>query len=79
MFSVSIRVDWNRQPVSVHAENPEILEGLILHLRNQHNLKKRSIVMEDRENGGHLFFIYQVCDPRWILEFIEQQDEGNNG
>lgn len=26
--------------------------------------------MEDRENGGYLFFIYQPCDPRWIAEFI---------
>lgn len=76
---MTIRVDWDRQPVSVHADDAQVLERLILHLRNQHNLKKRSIVMDDRENGGHLFFIYQVCDPRWILEFIEQDRGENDG
>ena len=76
---MSIRVDWDRQPVSVHAERAEVLERLILHLRNQHNVKKRSIVMDDRENGGYLFFIYQVCDPRWILDFIKQGGDENNG
>jgi hypothetical protein len=68
---VSIRVDWDRQPVSVHSDDAAVLERLILFLRNQHNVKKRSIVMPDREDGGFLFFIYQVCDPRWIVAFLE--------
>ena len=68
---MSVRVYWDRTPVSVHSESREDLAGLIMHLRNVHNLKKRSIIMDDREEGGFLFFIYQPCDPRWIGEFFE--------
>jgi len=25
--------------------------------------------MADREEGGYLFFLYQACNPQWILEF----------
>ena len=53
---VPIWVDWDRQPVSVHGEEQESLEALILHLRQQHNLRKRSLVMPDRENGGSSSF-----------------------
>jgi len=42
----------------------------MMHLRNVHNVRKRSIIMPDREEGGFLFFIYQVCDPRWIAEYL---------
>lgn len=67
---MALRVNWDRTPVSVHHDSKEVLELLILHLRNKHGLRKRSIVMEDREEGpGHLFFLYQPCDPRWIAEF----------
>ena len=48
----------------------DVLEALILHLRNSHGVRRRSIVMEDREEGpGFLFFLYQACDPRWIASF----------
>jgi len=68
---VALRVNWDRTPVSVHHESKALLELLILHLKNKHGLRKRSIVMEDREEGpGYLFFLYQACDPRWIAEFI---------
>lgn len=47
-----------------------MLEALILFLRNSHGVRRRSIVMEDREEGpGFLFFLYQPCDPRWIASF----------
>ena len=49
-------VDWDRQPVSVHGDDRGELEALISHLKSQHNLRKRSLVMDDRENGGFLFF-----------------------
>ena len=65
-------------PVSVHSDDREELESLIRVLRQQHNLRKRSIVMDDREDGGFLFFIYQVCDPRWIVEFLNQQAGGES-
>ena len=68
---VKIWVDWERQPVSVHSESSEHLEALILHLRQQHNVRKRSLVMPDREQGGFLFFLYQSCDPRWIAAFLD--------
>jgi hypothetical protein len=79
VFLLPIRVDWDRQPVSVHSEDPALLERLSLFLRNQHNLKKRSIVMPDREGGGFLFFIYQVCDPRWIAAFLDDITGDDNG
>jgi len=68
---VPVRVNWDRTPVSVHHQSKEILEELILHLRNKFGIRKRSLVMVDREEGGHLFFLYQPCNPRWILECEE--------
>jgi hypothetical protein len=67
---VSVRVDWNRNPVSVHSEDKEELELLVNFLKSKYSIRKRSLVMEDREEGGFLFFLYQPCDPRWVLEFI---------
>ena len=67
---MAVRINWDRHPVSVHSEIKDELESLILYLKNKHSIRKRSLVMEDREEGGFLFFIYQPCDPRWIMEFI---------
>ncbi len=67
---MSVRIDWDRHPVSVHSDVKDELERLIVFLKNKYSVRKRSLVMEDRENGGYLFFIYQPCDPRWIAEFI---------
>lgn len=66
---MAVRVNWDRTPVSVHHDDESLLNALILHLRNKHGVRKRSLVMKDRDEGGFLFFIYQACDPRWILEF----------
>lgn len=66
-----VRVNWDRNPVSVHHENKDVLEALILYLRNKFEIRKRSLVMEDREEGGFLFFLYEPCNPRWILEYEE--------
>ena len=68
-------VDWNRTPVSVHGPSKNQLELLILHLRNNHNVRRRSLVMPDREQGGFLFFLYQACNPLWIAEFIDSMEE----
>lgn len=68
-----LRIQWDRNPVSVHSDDPEELQGLIIHLKHRHGIKKRSLIMEDREDGGYLFFIYQPCDPRWILEFQQRK------
>ena len=67
-----VRIDWNRQPVSIHSDNRQELEELIQFLKAKHSIRKRSIIMHDRENGGFLFFIYQPCDPRWIVEFYQR-------
>ncbi len=64
-----LRVNGDLTPVSVHHDNQDVLEELILHLRNTFGVRKRSLVMKDRDEGGYLFFIYQPCNPRWILEF----------
>ena len=69
---MTVWVDWDRQPVSVHGDESVELEALILFLKNQHNLRKRSLVMPDRETGGYLFFLYQACDPRWIAQFLNE-------
>ena len=69
---MTVWVDWDRQPVSVHGDESTELEALILFLKNQHNLRKRSLVMPDRETGGYLFFLYQACDPRWIAQFLNE-------
>lgn len=66
-----VRIDWNRQPVSIHSEDRQELEELIQFLKAKHSIRKRSIIMQDRENSGFLFFIYQPCDPRWIVEFYQ--------
>jgi len=67
---VALRVNWDRTPVSVQHTRKDVLEALILFLRNSHGVRRRSIVMEDREEGpGFLFFLYQPCDPRWIASF----------
>ena len=66
-----VRINWNRQPVSIHSEFKEELEQLIEFLKSRHSITKRSIVMPDRELGGYLFFVYQPCDPRWITGFYE--------
>jgi len=65
-----VRIDWDRQPVSVHGDDKEELQSLIDFLKVKHSIRKRSIIMTDRESGGYLFFIYQPCDPRWIHEFF---------
>jgi len=66
---VTVRVNWDRTPVSVHHHDKDVLEALVLHLRNKYGVRKRSLVMEDREDTGFLFFLYQPCNPRWIIEF----------
>ncbi|MEL0330726.1 MAG: hypothetical protein VW982_00750 [Candidatus Poseidoniales archaeon] len=71
---MTVWVDWDRQPVSVHGDVQEELEALVLHLKQHHNLRKRSLVMEDRENGGFLFFLYQSCDPRWIASYLQDRE-----
>ena len=50
-----VRIDWNRQPVSIHSEDRQELEELIQFLKAKHSIRKRSIIMQDRENGGFLF------------------------
>lgn len=66
---MTVRVNWDRTPVSVHHHDKDVLEALVLHLRNKYGVRKRSLVMEDREDTGFLFFLYQPCNPRWIIEF----------
>ena len=75
VLSVAVRVYWKRTPVSVHHPTRAVLESLILYLRNVHGVRKRSVVMLDREEGGFLFFIYQPCDPRWIMTWEESYQE----
>ena len=67
---MAIRVAWDRTPVSVHGDKIE-LQNLIQHLRNNHNFKKHSIIMPDRENEEEaVFFLYGPCDTRWLTEAI---------
>jgi hypothetical protein len=72
-----MRVNWDRTPVSVHHDDKKELESLIIHLRNNFGVRKRSLVMNDHEEGGFLFFLYQPCNPRWILEYEELESKLN--
>jgi hypothetical protein len=74
---VPMRVNWDRTPVSVHHDDKNELESLIIHLRNNFGVRKRSLVMNDHEEGGFLFFLYQPCNPRWILEYEELESKLN--
>ena len=47
-----VRIDWDRQPVSIHSEDRAELESLIDYLKTKHSIRKRSIIMKDRESGG---------------------------
>ena len=70
VYSMAIRVAWDRTPVSIHGSKEELLM-LIEHLRNNHSYRKHSIVMPDRENDEEaVFFLYSPCDPRWIAEVM---------
>ena len=67
-----IRVDWTQDPVSLHARSADVLNQLFAHLREQHGLKKRSVPMPDRENGGFVAFLYAPIDPRVLSAAIEE-------
>ena len=64
-----VLINWDRIPVSIHHPNKKVLDACLQHLRNQHNLRKRSISMPDRAQGGFIAFIYQVFDPSWIIDW----------
>jgi len=55
-------VNWEHDPISVHHEDPAVLESVIRRLEQQ-GVTKHSIVMPDRSAGGFLFFIYQMVTP----------------
>ena len=67
-----IRVDWTQDPVSLHAGTSEVLNHLFALLRDKHGLKKRSVPMPDRENGGFVAFLYAPIDPRVLSSVIEE-------
>ena len=67
-----IRVDWTQDPVSLHADSADDLNRLFALLREQHGLKKRSIPMPDRENGGFVAFLYAPIDPRVLAAAIQE-------
>ncbi|MBT04811.1 MAG: hypothetical protein CMA92_03455 [Euryarchaeota archaeon] len=67
---MAIRVAWDRNPVSIHGDK-EHLQRLVEHLRNNHNYRKHSLIMPDRENDEEaVLFLYGACDPRWIAEVM---------
>lgn len=67
-----IRVDWTQDPVSLHADLAEELDRLFAHLKRHHGLRKRSIPMPDRENGGFVAFLYAPIDPRVLAQAIDE-------
>ena len=52
-----IQVDWDRNPISIRCEDKSKLSILLIFLKEK-GIKKHSIIMPDRENGGFLFFVY---------------------
>ena len=74
VFPMTVKVNWDRNPVSVHSDDATALNHCINYLRNRHGLGKHSVVM--RQSGWRLhFLLYEACDPLWISEF---QKQGNN-
>lgn len=66
---MAVKVNWDRNPVSVHSVDSEPLNHCINYLRNRHGIRKHSVVMPDRIEGGYIFFLYEACDPKWFAEF----------
>ena len=60
--------------MSIHHNSIEVLQSLLLYLREQHGITKHSIAMPDREEGGFVAFLYQVCDPAWIVEWQQMEE-----
>ena len=73
MVSDKLWADWDRRPISIHHNNPEMLEEFLLFLRNKHNIRKHSIVMKDHENGGFVAFIYSPLEPKWVLNWTDSR------
>lgn len=69
VFPMAVKVNWDRNPVSVHSVDSEPLNHCINYLRNRHGIRKHSVVMPDRIEGGYIFFLYEACDPKWFAEF----------
>ncbi|MDA0877666.1 MAG: hypothetical protein O3B05_02215 [archaeon] len=66
----AVQVSWDNDPVSLHAQEAEVLNRLFALLRERLDVRKRSIPMPDRERGGFIAFLYQPVDPRRLAELI---------
>ncbi|HIF16692.1 MAG TPA: hypothetical protein EYQ85_05530 [Candidatus Poseidoniales archaeon] len=68
-----VLIDLDHRPVSIRHPNQSVLDSCLFYLRNQHHVRKRSISMPDRHQGGFIAFIYQAFDPRWIITWDEKR------
>ena len=68
-----VLINWDRNPVSIHHPSQKVIDDCLQFLRNRHGVRKRSISMPDRHEGGFLAFIYQAFDPRWIMAWDERR------
>ncbi len=66
-----INVDWGRIPISIRSDNNSELVKFLKNL-NKNGLKKHSIIMPDRENGGFIFFIYEHMEESILKKWIEK-------
>ncbi len=66
----AVRVSWDHDPVSLHANDEALLNRLFAILKERHDIKRRSIPMPDRENGGWIAFLYQPVHPRDLATAI---------
>ena len=69
---MSIHIDWARNPIIAKSQDEEKLSEFLIFL-NKSGVKKHSIVMQDRESGGFILFLYQKIDE----EIIDKWNEVN--
>lgn len=62
---MTIRVDWNANPINVWYHDRSVLDELIEFL-NANGIRKHSIVMPDHHRGGFIFFVYEKLEQNLI-------------
>ena len=67
-----IDVDWGRIPISIRSEVNSELSQFLNYLKKK-GLKKHSIIMPDREQGGFIFFIYEKIEENTLEKWNKER------
>ena len=66
---MSIEVNLDSKSPHIWSDSSTKLEEVLHHLRDEHGMKRHSIIMKDVERGGFLFFIYEKIKQEWLSEW----------